>query len=62
MIAPCLWCSAPAEVDRFSTDDTNGRYAVCCTNNTCSAIGPERPSRDEAVAVWNSVARKGDFV
>lgn len=53
----CPWCG------RFEVwiwdKAIPGQFAVSCSNPTCAATGPIRPTEDEAVIAWNAAPRSG---
>ena len=53
-IEPCPFpgCGRPAQIGEWS----QGSFMVTCTNETCGATGPWRPTEAEAIAAWNHVA------
>jgi Lar family restriction alleviation protein len=47
--APCPFCGSPATPPDLDGDD--GSWVVVCPD--CSATGPARPDKHDAIAAWN---------
>jgi len=48
-----------AFVDSLNREGPRGPYFVECA--ACGRTGPERPSYNDALAVWNRATRKGEL-
>lgn len=48
-LKPCPFCGGEPHDETFHTE--GGGYAVWCVG--CDAIGPEKPSEEDAVEAWN---------
>jgi len=52
--AQCPFCGGNAAADEFTGCPTEQEWRFICENKTCQAWGPERQTREEALAAWNS--------
>lgn len=50
LLKHCPWCKGTdleiSEIEVFE-------YAVCCERRDCLAIGPNRPTEEQAAEAWN---------
>ena len=53
VLLPCPFCGGRAEIAEIETEDLP-LWLGECLEPPCEAVAPVRPTRDEAIAAWNT--------
>ena len=53
VLLPCPFCGGRAEIAEIETEDLP-LWLGECQEPPCEAVAPVRPTRDEAIAAWNT--------